>query len=206
MKIIWNNFDVVWIFCSFNDVFISSYSFKMFWEVIGLLSSYHNRGLGAAIRRDVGWGVRVEGVYSSIGDCWKGLGIGSPLKCLWNSEAVEVRRMPKVSEVGVGKTPKCFWSEKQVIPWYQHYANQTPKLQAPLKPSNTLLSLSENSEPFQNPDHIPVFICLYHSILVLLNSELIFMSLSQFSPFHFWYIKLFQYLLSCSSLYSTIVY
>ena len=42
MKIIWNNFDVVWIFCSFNDVFISSYSFKMFWELIGLLSSYHN--------------------------------------------------------------------------------------------------------------------------------------------------------------------
>ena len=43
MKIIWNNFDVVWIFCSFNDVFISSYSFKMFWELIGLLSSYHNK-------------------------------------------------------------------------------------------------------------------------------------------------------------------
>ena len=42
MKIIWNNFDVVWIFCSFNDIFISSYSFKMFWKLIGLLSSYHN--------------------------------------------------------------------------------------------------------------------------------------------------------------------
>ena len=42
MKIIWNNFNVVQIFCSFNDIFISSYSFKMFWELIGLLSSYHN--------------------------------------------------------------------------------------------------------------------------------------------------------------------
>ena len=39
-------------------------------------------------------------------------------------------------------------------------------------------------------------ICLHHSILVLLNSNLIFTSLSQFSSFHFQYIKLFQY--SCS--------
>ena len=30
-------------FIPFNDVFISSYSFKMFWELIGLLSNYHNR-------------------------------------------------------------------------------------------------------------------------------------------------------------------
>ena len=29
-------------FIPFNDVFISSYSFKMFWELIGLLSNYHN--------------------------------------------------------------------------------------------------------------------------------------------------------------------
>ena len=48
----------------------------------------------------------------------------------------------------------------------------------------------------ENPDHIPVFICLHHSVLVLLNSELIFMSSSQFSPFRSQYIKLFQY--SCS--------
>ena len=43
MKIIGVDFDVVWIFCSFNDVFISSYTFKMFWKLIGLLSSYYNR-------------------------------------------------------------------------------------------------------------------------------------------------------------------
>ena len=75
----------------------------------------------------------------------------------------------------------------------QHYANPTPKLQAPPEPSNALPSLSENSEPSENPNHIPVFICLHHSTLVLLNSNLIFMSLSQFSPFRFWYIKPFQY-------------
>ena len=42
MKIIGADFVVVWIFCSFNDVFISSYTFKMFWKLIGLLSNYHN--------------------------------------------------------------------------------------------------------------------------------------------------------------------
>ena len=42
MKIIGVDFIVVWIFCSFNDVFISSYTFKMFWKLIGLLSNYHN--------------------------------------------------------------------------------------------------------------------------------------------------------------------
>ena len=47
-------------------------------------------GLGAAIGRDVRRGVGVEGACSSIGDCWKGLGIGSTLKCLWNLEAVGV--------------------------------------------------------------------------------------------------------------------
>ena len=74
-------------------------------------------GLGAAIGEDVGRGVGVEGTCGSIGDCWKGLGIGSTLKCLWNSEAVGVWRMPKVSKVGVGRTPRCFRSGKQVIPW-----------------------------------------------------------------------------------------
>ena len=43
MKIIEVNFIVPWIFYSFNDVFVSSYSFKMFWDLIGLLSNYHNR-------------------------------------------------------------------------------------------------------------------------------------------------------------------
>ena len=42
MKIIGVDFIVVWIFCSFNDVFISSYSFKVFWKLIGLLNNYHN--------------------------------------------------------------------------------------------------------------------------------------------------------------------
>ena len=62
----------------------------------------------------------------NIGDCWKGLGIGSTSKCLWNWEAVGVQRMPKVSEVGVegmcgsvgacwkglriGSTLKCLWT------------------------------------------------------------------------------------------------
>ena len=58
----------------------------------------------------------MEGVHSSVGDCWKGLGIRSTPKCLQNSEAVRVQRMPKVSEVGVGKTPRRFWSGKQVVP------------------------------------------------------------------------------------------
>ena len=31
--------------------------------------------------------VGVEGACSSVGDCWKGLGIRSTLKCLWNLEA-----------------------------------------------------------------------------------------------------------------------
>ena len=63
-----------------------------------------------------GEGVGVEGVCSSVVDCWKGLGIGSTPKCLWNSEVVGVQRMPKVSEVGVGRTLRCFQSRKQVIP------------------------------------------------------------------------------------------
>ena len=58
----------------------------------------------------------MEGVCGSIGDCWKGLRIGSTLKCLWDSEAVGVQRMPKVSEVRVGKTLRCFGSRKQVVP------------------------------------------------------------------------------------------
>ena len=58
----------------------------------------------------------MEGACGSVGDCWKGLGIGSTPKCLWNLEVVRVQRMLKVSEVGVGKTLRCFWSRKEVVP------------------------------------------------------------------------------------------
>ena len=88
------------------------------------------------------------------------------------------------------------WLHSDHPPILQHYANQNPKLQVPPKPSDTFLSLSELWMTSENPDHISVFICLHCSVLVLLNSEFIFMSSSQFSPFHFQYIKLFQY--SCS--------
>ena len=88
--------------------------------------------------------------------------------------------------------PYCS-SDSNHPPRLRHYANQTPELQVPPKPSDTLLSLSELQTTLENPNHISVFICLHHSILVLLNSKLIFMSSSQFSPFCFRYIKLFQY-------------
>ena len=58
----------------------------------------------------------MEGACGSVGDCWKGLRIGSPLKHLQNWEAVRVREMPKVSKVGVGRTPRQLQSGKQVIP------------------------------------------------------------------------------------------
>ena len=82
-----------------------------------------------------------------------------------------------------------------------HYANQTSELQAPPETSDTLLSLWELRTTSEDPNHIPVFICLHHSVLVLLNSDLVFMSSSQFSPFHFQYIKPFQY--SCSLILAT---
>ena len=47
MKIIGVDVVVVWIFCSFNDVFISFYIFlECFQKLIGLLSDYHNRCQG----------------------------------------------------------------------------------------------------------------------------------------------------------------
>ena len=46
----------------------------------------------------------MEGVCGSIGDCWKGLRIGSTPNHLQNWEVVGVRRMPKVSKVRVGRT------------------------------------------------------------------------------------------------------
>ena len=58
----------------------------------------------------------MEGAYGSVGECWKGLRIGSTSKCLWNWEVVGVQRMPKVSEVRVGKTLRQLWSGKQVVP------------------------------------------------------------------------------------------
>ena len=70
---------------------------------------------------------------------------------------------------------------------------KTPNSKYPPNPLTHFLSLSELRTTSENPDHISVFICLYHSILVLLNSEYVLMSLSQFSPFHFQYIKPFQY-------------
>ena len=77
-------------------------------------------GGGGGLRTAFGGGVRqgvgVEGVDGSVGDCWKGLGIGSTPKCLWNWEAVGVQRKPKVSEVRVGKTLRCFQNRKEVIP------------------------------------------------------------------------------------------
>ena len=58
----------------------------------------------------------MEGACGSIGDCWKGLRVGSTAKHLWNSEVVGVQRMPKVSEVRVGKTLRQLQSRKQVVP------------------------------------------------------------------------------------------
>ena len=58
----------------------------------------------------------MEGVHGSNGDCWKGLGVGKSLKCFWNWEAVGVRRMLRVSEVGVEKIPRHLQSRKEVVP------------------------------------------------------------------------------------------
>ena len=116
----------------------------------------------------------------------------------------------KLIDVKLSRSPSdcrdSIWSKINPLPllWLcpnhppriQHYANQNPKLQVPPKPSNALLFLSELRMTSENPNHISVFICLHHSVLVLLNSKPIFMSSSQFSPFCFRYIKLFQY--SCS--------
>ena len=42
MKVIGIDFIVVLIFYSFNDVFVSSWVYKMFMEIDWLLSNYHN--------------------------------------------------------------------------------------------------------------------------------------------------------------------
>ena len=95
------------------------------------------------------------------------------------------------------------WSKINPLPLLQlhsdhplilrHYTNQNPKLWVPPNPLTHFLSLSELQMTSENPNHISVFICLHHSVLVLLNSKFIFMSLSQFSPFCFQYIEPFQY-------------
>ena len=38
-----------------------------------------------------------------VGDCWEGLGVGRTPKHFWNWEVVGVQRMPKVSEVKIGR-------------------------------------------------------------------------------------------------------
>ena len=78
-------------------------------------------------------------------------------------------------------------------PILRHYANQNPELWVPPNPLTHFLLLSKLQTTLENPGHISVFICLHHSILILLNSKSIFMSSSQFSPFHFRYMKPFQY-------------
>ena len=85
------------------------------------------------------------------------------------------------------------WLRSNHPPILRHYTNQNPKLQVPPNPPAHFLSLSKLWTTSENPNHISVFICLHHSVLVLLNSKSVFMSLSQFSPFHFQYIKPFQY-------------
>ena len=58
----------------------------------------------------------MEGAHGSVGDCWKGLGVGRTLKCFWNWEVVRVQRMSKLSEVRDKKTLRWLWSGKEVIP------------------------------------------------------------------------------------------
>ena len=76
--------------------------------------------------------------------------------------------------------------------------------------SNTMLTMPPNSDqpprPLTHYHHSlrtlnnlwepQSHFCLHHSVLVLLHSNLVFTSPSQFSSFYFWYITLFQY--SCS--------
>ena len=58
----------------------------------------------------------MEGGHSSVGDHWKGLGIGRTLKYVWNWKVVRVQGMPKVSEVRVGKTPRHLGAERRSSP------------------------------------------------------------------------------------------
>ena len=81
MKIIGVDFIVVWIFCSFNDAFISSYTFKMFWNLIGLLSNYHNRYL----RPSGEFSVHVSDCDETLWRAWRYLSCVSCV-CAFGSE------------------------------------------------------------------------------------------------------------------------
>ena len=90
--------------------------------------------------------------------------------------------------------PYCSSNSIPTILWYSNTTlTKTLNSKYPPNPPTHFLSLSKLRMTLENPDHISVFICLHCSVLVLLNSEFIFMSSSQFSPFCFWYIKPFQY-------------
>ena len=58
----------------------------------------------------------MEGVYGSIGDHWKGLGVGTTSKCFWNWREIRVGGTLKVLEVRVGETLRHLQSEKEVVP------------------------------------------------------------------------------------------
>ena len=52
MKIVEVDFVVPWIFYSFNDVLLVLILLKCFWELIGLLSNYHNRRVEQGSREE----------------------------------------------------------------------------------------------------------------------------------------------------------
>ena len=76
---------------------------------------------------------------------------------------------------------------------FWHYATIPLNSNRPPRPLMLYLHPLRPSNDLRDPQ--PHF-CLHYSVLVLLHSVLVFISLSQCSSFHFWYITLFQY--SCS--------
>ena len=73
----------------------------------------------------------MEGACGSVGDCWKGLRVGRTLKHFWNWEVVGVQRMPKVSEVGVGKLQDRFRAEKRSSPDTMEDGDEEAECDAP---------------------------------------------------------------------------
>ena len=57
----------------------------------------------------------MEGVCGSVGGCWKGLGIGSPLKCLWNWEA-ESKRCQRCLRSELAELRDSFGVENRLSP------------------------------------------------------------------------------------------
>ena len=56
----------------------------------------------------------MEGVHSSVGDCWKGLRIRSTPKCLWNlEESEECQRCPRLE---LEKLRDVFGAENRLSP------------------------------------------------------------------------------------------